>query len=436
MKKIYAIIAAAVAASGMASAQLPSVSFNKADLVPLTGFTWSEAPVSNHQVKSVTSDIKGISVNKVASRADEFEAIYGDYVFTFYDEESPFTSRTVTTNIAPAGEGEVTVSQFFYSDAEDMTAALGYEDIEYSDGTTETMLLLTLYGYGSEKRTPFLMMADEEGGTPEPWYLCLVDFSAKKLYTNDLEFAVFPESGEMPFVWSSNYGLGFANEAGQGYLWVQAPALYKKNAEMTAMFYAGSDGYEELTVPVWTYLIDGNYTDTGDPYKAVFAAGWGLCGDMFHFMVEDLGEDQYVAAAYEQVGWAPEDGDAYFCDLVFDDQGNPDFYWYIDGQEQIWMVANVGVDGEGNTVFSQDGDWCLFNPDQGIVTTWKEGTTVFDYYIGVGNNGGGTEGVEAIESNDNAPAEYYNLQGVKVANPTPGQLYIVKQGSKVSKVIR
>lgn len=43
-------------------------------------------------------------------------------------------------------------------------------------------------------------------------------------------------------------------------------------------------------------------------------------------------------------------------------------------------------------------------------------------------------GVDAVESDVNAPAEYFNLQGVRVANPQNG-LYIVRQGSKVSKQV-
>ena len=46
-----------------------------------------------------------------------------------------------------------------------------------------------------------------------------------------------------------------------------------------------------------------------------------------------------------------------------------------------------------------------------------------------------TTGVAGIEADDNAPVEYFNLQGVRVANPASGNLYIVRQGSKVSKVI-
>ena len=47
-----------------------------------------------------------------------------------------------------------------------------------------------------------------------------------------------------------------------------------------------------------------------------------------------------------------------------------------------------------------------------------------------------TTGVGNIAiADENAPAEYFNLQGVRVANPVSGGLYIVRQGGKVSKTI-
>ncbi len=45
-----------------------------------------------------------------------------------------------------------------------------------------------------------------------------------------------------------------------------------------------------------------------------------------------------------------------------------------------------------------------------------------------------TTGVEETLVDDNAPVEYYNLQGMKVANPENG-IFIKKQGIKVTKVI-
>ena len=48
----------------------------------------------------------------------------------------------------------------------------------------------------------------------------------------------------------------------------------------------------------------------------------------------------------------------------------------------------------------------------------------------------GTSGIESITVNDsNAPVEYFNLQGIRVAEPVEGQLYIRRQGKTVSKQI-
>ena len=46
-------------------------------------------------------------------------------------------------------------------------------------------------------------------------------------------------------------------------------------------------------------------------------------------------------------------------------------------------------------------------------------------------------GVESIslDNNSNAPVEYFNLQGIRIANPTEGQLVIKRQGTSVSKIV-
>lgn len=41
-----------------------------------------------------------------------------------------------------------------------------------------------------------------------------------------------------------------------------------------------------------------------------------------------------------------------------------------------------------------------------------------------------------IDSDDSIPAEYFNLQGMKIANPAAGQIYIMKKGSTVKKVVK
>ena len=50
-----------------------------------------------------------------------------------------------------------------------------------------------------------------------------------------------------------------------------------------------------------------------------------------------------------------------------------------------------------------------------------------------GTSAGIGAGVEEISFDENAPVEYFNLQGMRVANPENG-IYIVRQGSKTTKV--
>lgn len=45
-------------------------------------------------------------------------------------------------------------------------------------------------------------------------------------------------------------------------------------------------------------------------------------------------------------------------------------------------------------------------------------------------------GVEGVAVDENAACEYFNLQGLRVNNPVEGQIYIVRQGSKVTKIVR
>lgn len=43
--------------------------------------------------------------------------------------------------------------------------------------------------------------------------------------------------------------------------------------------------------------------------------------------------------------------------------------------------------------------------------------------------------IDVVETDGSESAVYYNLQGMMVENPTPGKLYILRQGNKVKKVV-
>ena len=41
-----------------------------------------------------------------------------------------------------------------------------------------------------------------------------------------------------------------------------------------------------------------------------------------------------------------------------------------------------------------------------------------------------------LDKNTNAPVEYYNLQGIRVSEPTKGGIYIRRQGNVSTKIMR
>lgn len=71
----------------------------------------------------------------------------------------------------------------------------------------------------------------------------------------------------------------------------------------------------------------------------------------------------------------------------------------------------------------ENADWC-YDETGATKVTLPEG---FDLYAGVQDI--------TVDADANAPVEYFNLQGVKVAQPQPGQVVIRRQGSAVSKVL-
>lgn len=85
----------------------------------------------------------------------------------------------------------------------------------------------------------------------------------------------------------------------------------------------------------------------------------------------------------------------------------------------------------------------VFNNGNGAQTVDVDNPIHMHIYKGSSNQQGGKylvddngmhSGVDSIDFDDeDAPVEYYNLQGVRVLNPTPG-IYIQRQGNKVRKI--
>lgn len=104
----------------------------------------------------------------------------------------------------------------------------------------------------------------------------------------------------------------------------------------------------------------------------------------------------------------------------------------INGSASTWYANGVSFDAENTTAVldgSVDGN-CVFDGEAG--KAYKFVFTLATATLSVTPDGtGSVAGIEA--ASDEAPV-YFNMQGVRVANPENG-IFIVRQGDKVSKQV-
>lgn len=104
-----------------------------------------------------------------------------------------------------------------------------------------------------------------------------------------------------------------------------------------------------------------------------------------------------------------------------------DAHDWEDGHDMEWIHATVDLDGFTITRDTRilirlvDSLWGVATANRYCLDNLKMSYDA------------STTGINEINADENAPAEYYNLQGVRVNNPENG-LYICRQGNKVSKI--
>ena len=113
---------------------------------------------------------------------------------------------------------------------------------------------------------------------------------------------------------------------------------------------------------------------------------------------------------------------------------------YAIGQngEYGYIIEGIGYDGYGynqnaGDLIGQFPSFVAGTDELPIFKAYKnaKGKTIYT----TGDAANVFNGVEKIEADNNAPIEYYNLQGIKVANPQGG-VFIKVQGEKATKIIK
>lgn len=167
----------------------------------------------------------------------------------------------------------------------------------------------------------------------------------------------------------------------------------------------------------------------------VIPAGWIGCYTLYKDNTPEITNPANMQPSTENNGFTP--AKANFADITVADVNKVMTIENVVFAEAT-SASNTNISGTvaGNTV-------TFFNNYK--IASVPAGTYNVTFVVSIFNNAPslyvtnyekveGTTGITDIVADENAPVEYFNLQGIRVDNPENG-LYIRRQGNKVTKVI-
>ena len=102
-------------------------------------------------------------------------------------------------------------------------------------------------------------------------------------------------------------------------------------------------------------------------------------------------------------------------------------YEYMDGYTFPGTSGNTSFTADTKPAFKSWAGKAIDYP----ITNIKEEDGIITFDVA----GGGTMSAPLLKAEEDSEVEYYNLQGMRISNPTPGALVVRKQGQTVTKMI-
>lgn len=413
MKKFYTVILSCAVAFG-AFAQAPfTAKFDKTDL-----FGDIKDRITNAGEQPLLKPVDAPALNETS----EWPDIAGTYLFHGYYEgknHKPADGYVSTFEItAPDAEGNVLIknlfANFFGAPTNDLKATLTKE---YAENMEIAMLSIE----------PMQELITIDGTT---YYMLLygpyASSGAWNIYEKAVEFFVLPGymsarySSQGVFLGSQVSGGGwsgttFIGDSNDGV------SVYDSNTTMTADRYTSND--ESAPVEYAMYSIYNK------EYDVVFTLNFGGSGEVIPWEINATDKKaQAVDARAGSVtlkfpqntenGYVPAGTYSYY---VVNDQDDKHTYANATLSKDP-TTENTDINLESVMFYSSRLGWIE-----------KFGNVVVKLPFDVLGDDAGIDDV-VVDNTENAPVEYFNLQGVHVENPAAG-LYIRRQGNKTAKVI-
>lgn len=404
MKKIFTLALAAAAVVGASASPL---SFKNAPQIKLTE--------SKNQLAATS-----LKTMSVASRAVETapELTGGEYVAQFaMDFSDGFSSANPrTAKITRDGEGYVLDLGLngLFTDLTVNDVKLEKVAYEGNDGTTT-------YFWGIPKNQVVMNQVELTDGSKVDVYIggyAIYDMNqstgAYEYIGNSSNLTPMFEcsaNGDflefVQFGWQNTTapvsGIWFAADIqGKTYdigLDVMAPVYYQNNASYSTTM-VGEEGDEDVSGECYVLPVEYNIGNGYATYGVVD------CGGAIISIVDGKDATCYPNVALYYAGSAIYWGDAQ------------------NSSDNFAAAGSFAENGDTKTISYNDLSWLLGNGQE------------LGYFTNTKITFGGTGAINDVAvDNNNAPVEYFNLQGVRVNEPVAGQIVIRRQGNEVSKLL-
>ena len=420
MKKFYAFVCAVVVALTASAGPIDFAPKAKKDITKLELSTKSfKTNLTNaKRVKRASR----ISANDAALEGDK---MYLEESYSFGPNEDQTAAKGWQVDgpvtLRRAKDGTYTIENFF---AQGINLTGGVYDAAESTLTFEPQVVASGFtDMGAEFESVMAVIVDnyDEFIEDHPivfdvdipnrnlFYMCDTDEEGNA--TNCLGLACMDKDNEK---------VGFLD-------WLAMIDLNQVNGMSAFTYYNSNNERVQEKTLVYNEVVEGNLVTTG------------LFGYFGYPVTFTLNQETNTAVADNQVVVTMGDGsgasyDFMFYDLIF----NEDSTKASVGEpvETFEIIPQEGA--EGIITYIYKGLTVVCTPYNGQMSPLVDGGFIYGFqilYVGDIFDPTGIHDVQ-LDKNTNAPVEYYNLQGIRVSEPTKGGIYIRRQGNVSTKIMR
>ena len=416
MKKLYTF-----ALAGIIAMSASALEFSAPKTTISAPAVAAKMKVAQKDTNTLPSSLKKKAPARAAENAEtsELASYAGEYTWTYYsmlvNDGEDLISKNVTISIVDEKDGSVEINGII----EDISIKATM-DLEKKTFTVPNMQYL---GKTSEGDLYFYFKELNEDETA-----ILSGASSAKSVEAEIDGSsiIFPEYNfwaiGMPTVEDGYYLYAYYNELDEVDAWISVgKGSLTENILYNA--YVGQPNTKAYETEILVAKRNSNLYQVTNAYLATMEA---LNANVkstpsFYFNTEDpdnvIVPMSFAGIQDQEIGMVYILSESYFRELT----NNP-------------TVNNKAT-------FTREGDKCTLNcpamsllftglsdPEYGLYYCSQTAATTLTF-----TQKADTNGIEDITVDDNAPVEYYNLQGIRVANPSNG-VYIQRQGNKATKV--